>query len=152
MIDIVNSSSKYRDDILKLKSEGRTYLEIVNILKCSKSIVSYYSSDKQQENAKISRRKNLHIKKNNRKKGVERNRKYVDDFLKDKSCVDCGNTDVRVLEFDHVRGIKLGHISHGIRNAWNLEKLKEEIDKCEIRCCNCHRIVTIERRQELKAI
>lgn len=140
-------TSKYKDEIIRLKSEGKTYLEIVDILKCSKSIVSYYSSTKQQEKAKIARKEYNNIKQEHRKKGVARNREYVDNFLKDKKCVDCGNSDVRVLEFDHVRGIKKGHISHAIRNAWNLNKLKAEIDKCEIRCCNCHRIVTIERRK-----
>jgi orotate phosphoribosyltransferase-like protein len=143
----LNRNSKYRDRIIELKSEGKTYLEIVDILKCSKSIVSYYSSEKQQENARIARKEYNDTKKDNRKKGVIRNRQYVNDFLKDKSCVDCGNSDIRVLEFDHVRGIKVGHISSAIKNAWNLNKLKAEIDKCEIKCCNCHRIATIERRK-----
>ncbi len=145
----MNRTSKYRDNIIKLKSDGKTYLEIVDILKCSKSIVSYYSSKDQQEKARIARKEYSGTKQNNRKKGVARNRKYVDEFLKDKACVDCGNSDIRVLEFDHVRGEKKGHISHAIRNAWNLEKLKAEIEKCEIRCCNCHRIVTIERRNNI---
>lgn len=142
-----NLSSKYKEDILRLKSEGKKYLEISEILGCSKSLVQYYSSNKQRKTAEV-RRKNSQDSINfNRKKGVLRNRNYVDQILKNSSCIDCGNTDPRVLEFDHVRGIKIGHISHGIRSAWNLNKLKDEINKCEIRCCNCHRIVTIERRK-----
>ena len=90
------------------------------------------------------------LKKKIEKKGVIRNRNYVNDFLKNKSCVDCGNSDIRVLEFDHVRGIKKGHVSHAVKDAWSLKRLQEEIDKCEIRCCNCHRIVTIERRNNCK--
>ena len=31
----------------------------------------------------------------------EENRKKLLDFLKDKRCIDCGNNDIRVLEFDH---------------------------------------------------
>lgn len=150
MINIVNTSSKYKDNILRLKAEGKTYLEIVDILKCSKSTVSYYSSNKQQENAKLARIKLLPVRKESRKRGVVRNRKYIDDFLKENACIDCGNNDVRVLEFDHVKGIKVGNISNAIRNAWSLDKLKEEINKCEIRCCNCHRIITIERRKQNK--
>jgi hypothetical protein len=147
-----NNSSKYKEDIIRLRSEGKNYLQIVEILKCSKSIVSYYSSNKQQENARLARKKTLPVKKINRKIGVFRNRNYVDNFLKGKSCVDCGNTDTRVLEFDHVRGIKEGHISHAVKNAWSIERLQKEIDKCEIRCCNCHRIVTIDRRNKCKLI
>lgn len=142
-----NRYSKYREDIIRLKSEGKNYLEIVSILGCSSSIVSYHLSEKQQENAKFARKSKNDIRKIQRKNGVIRNRQYVDNYLKNKSCIDCGNTDVRVLEFDHVRGKKEGNICHAIRNAWKLERLVEEIKKCEIRCCNCHRIVTIERRK-----
>lgn len=142
-----NLSSKYKEDILRLKSEGKKYLEISKILGCSPSLAQYYMSDKQRKTAELKRRTSQDSVNFNRKKGVERNRKCVDDILGNSSCIDCGNNDPRVLEFDHVRGTKLGHISHGIKNAWNLTKLKEEIDKCEIRCCNCHRIATIERRK-----
>lgn len=142
-----NISSKYKEDILRLRSEGKKYLEISKILGCSPSLTQYYMSDKQRKTAELKRRTSQDSVNFNRKKGVERNRKYVDDILGNSSCIDCGNNDPRVLEFDHVRGTKLGHISHGIKNAWNLTKLKEEIDKCEIRCCNCHRIATIERRK-----
>jgi DNA-binding CsgD family transcriptional regulator len=142
-----NTSSKYKEDILRLKSEGKKYLEISKILGCSKSLAQYYMSDKQQKTAAVTRRVTQKSVNVNRKKGVIRNRKYVDDILKNSSCIDCGNNDPRVLEFDHVRGNKMGHVSHGIKNAWNLTKLQDEIDKCEIRCCNCHRIATIERRK-----
>lgn len=141
-----NCSSKYKEDVIRLSKEGKTYLQIMEILGCSKSTASYYSSNKQQENARQARKDYLPLKKDNRKKGVIRNREYVYNFLKGKKCIDCGNEDTRVLEFDHVRGIKSGHISHAVKNAWNINRLQEEIEKCEIRCCNCHRIVTIERR------
>lgn len=142
-----NNSSKYKEDILRLKSEGKKYLEISKILGCSISTVQYYISNKQWMNAKEKRKLNKDSVSYNRKKGVLRNRQYIDEILKNSSCIDCGNNDPRVLEFDHVRGEKLGHISHGIRSAWNISKLQAEIEKCEIRCCNCHRIVTIERRK-----
>ncbi len=60
-------------------------------------------------------------------------------------CVDCGIADIRVLEFDHVRGVKVAAISNMMRNA-SFEKLKAEIAKCEVRCANCHAIVTYRRR------
>ena len=57
-------------------------------------------------------------------------------------CVDCGIKDVRVLDFDHVRGHKLANIG-ALRN---IARLEAEAAKCEVRCANCHRIRTIERR------
>lgn len=53
-------------------------------------------------------------------------------------CVDCGEADPIVLEFDHVRGTKKGNISRMLCTAtWS--KIQEEIAKCELRCANCHR-------------
>jgi hypothetical protein len=142
-----NLSSKYKTQILKLREEGKKYKEIVEILGCSMSGISYHLSNKQQERARLTRIKNTESRKDSRKNSVYRNRKYVDDYLKNHSCVDCGNSDVRVLEFDHVRGNKETNVSNVIRNGWKLERLISEIEKCEIRCCNCHRIITIERRK-----
>jgi hypothetical protein len=59
-------------------------------------------------------------------------------------CVDCGIADIRVLAFDHVRGVKVAAISMTMRDA-SFEKLKAEIAKCEVRCANCHAIVTYKR-------
>ncbi len=61
-------------------------------------------------------------------------------------CVDCGyNTHPDALDFDHVRGEKLFAVGPNWGTAW--PKLFTEIDKCEVRCANCHRIQTGERRQ-----
>src|SRR5439155_1449789 len=59
-------------------------------------------------------------------------------------CIDCGNKDPRVLDFDHVRGEKADCVSRLFRAP---KRLTEELAKCEVRCSNCHRIKTWERRQ-----
>ncbi len=61
-------------------------------------------------------------------------------------CVDCGETDPIVLEFDHVRGEKVTNISRMINTGRPLALIQEEISKCEVRCANCHRRVTHQRR------
>src|SRR5579883_2901903 len=57
-------------------------------------------------------------------------------------CVDCGKTDIRVLDLDHVREVKQASIMRmiGIGCAWRT--IEAEIAKCEVRCANCHRIRT----------
>ena len=56
-------------------------------------------------------------------------------------CVDCGyRDDPRALQFDHVRGVKMKSVSAMI--TCSLEHLIAEIEKCEIRCSNCHLIKT----------
>ena len=76
-----------------------------------------------------------------------RNSEYAKDWIKCHPCVDCGESDVDVLQFDHVRG-KLGSISQLVSAQVTLEKLQAEIDKCEIRCANCHLRVTKQRKRD----
>ena len=63
-----------------------------------------------------------------------------------KGCLDCGEKDQRVLDFDHVRGIKAFTISDHL--DLSPARLYAEIDKCEVRCANCHRRVTADRRAQ----
>jgi hypothetical protein len=66
-------------------------------------------------------------------------------------CVDCGIKTQIVLDFDHIRGEKTGDISQMIASAASVKRLLSELDKCEVRCANCHRIVTAQRRAPRKA-
>lgn len=75
---------------------------------------------------------------------INANRKVVYDYLNSHPCIDCGNRDWRVLEFDHVRDAKEFNISNLI-NGYSQEKLLTEIKKCAVRCANCHRLVTASR-------
>lgn len=67
---------------------------------------------------------------------------FVLSYSKTKGCIDCGETDPRVLEFDHVRGQKIITISELVRQAPSHDRLMIELEKCEVRCVNCHRIKT----------
>lgn len=82
----------------------------------------------------------VNIVKNKLKRKV-RNREFVNQYLADKNCVDCEINDLRVLEFDHQRD-KLYNVGSMISNGYSLTKLKIEIEKCVVRCSNCHRIKT----------
>src|ERR1700688_2780544 len=61
---------------------------------------------------------------------------------KNKPCIDCGiKLPPEVMEFDHMRDIKLITLSKASRAKGYLSwpKMQEEIAKCDIRCPNCHR-------------
>ena len=61
-------------------------------------------------------------------------------------CVDCGNTfPPEAMDFDHVRGEKIACIGH--MHNHSRERIQTEIDKCDLRCANCHRVKTQERKQ-----
>jgi hypothetical protein len=66
-------------------------------------------------------------------------RDHVDSYLREHPCIDCGEKDILVLDFDHVRDIKLKSISAMLRQGATLDQIKLEIAKCDVRCANCHR-------------
>lgn len=69
------------------------------------------------------------------------------DGLKARPCTDCGRRFHPVaMDFDHVRGKKLKHIS-GMW-SWERSKVLVELAKCELVCSNCHRVRTFERGQQ----
>lgn len=69
-----------------------------------------------------------------------KSREFVNGYLKERNCKDCGNSDIRVLEFDHLRD-KKKDISTML-NGSSIATIKAEIEKCEVVCANCHRIRT----------
>lgn len=80
------------------------------------------------------------------KKQRKWNREFISRVKSVIGCFDCGIKNPILLDFDHVRGKKVGNISDMVNNACGLTKIKEEIRKCELRCANCHRLKTHERR------
>jgi hypothetical protein len=76
---------------------------------------------------------------------------YLGPYLLSHPCVDCGETDILVLEFDHRdRKMKEEEISHIIANGGNLDKITREIEKCDVRCSNCHRRKTAKEDNSWK--
>ena len=62
------------------------------------------------------------------------------EYLSKRPCIDCGENDPVVLEFDHrdpkTKSKKVSRILSG-HYSWLV--IQQEIDKCDIRCANCHR-------------
>ena len=71
-------------------------------------------------------------------------RQKIIDYLQEHPCVDCGEGDIVVLEFDHI-GEKVADISVYAGGGRTWARVKAEIEKCEVRCANCHRKKTRER-------
>lgn len=70
--------------------------------------------------------------------GLLKHKTRIAKYLADHPCVDCGETDIDVLEFDHMElvGSKARRVTSFISSGWNA--IEAEIAKCEVRCCNCH--------------
>lgn len=71
-------------------------------------------------------------------------RRHIFEYLKTHPCIDCGESDVIVLDFDHQRDKKHA-ISQLITSNKSWDYISREIEKCEVRCANCHRRKTAEK-------
>lgn len=70
--------------------------------------------------------------------------RFLETVKAERGCYDCGGFfSPEAMDFDHVRGQKVFQVSHGANHTW--DRIQEEIDKCDIRCANCHRIETKRR-------
>jgi len=121
----------------KIKKSGKA-LKQPYCRECNKA----YQREHFQKNKKAYVDKALQYKKDNQKRLME--------YLKDKECKDCKNSDIRVFEFDHLHS-KVANISE-ILKSWSWDKILTEIDKCEIVCCNCHRIRTLTRAESYRIL
>lgn len=73
----------------------------------------------------------------NSDKRIETVRQWLYEYLASNPCIDCGEPDLVVLEFDH-RGDKVADIAL-LSKTGNLSTVQAEVAKCDIRCANCHR-------------
>jgi len=95
---------------------------------CSKeSSKKYYLANKEEH------KKNVNL---NRTEYRKRNSKYIYEYKKKCGCKYCDEKEPVALDFHHLRDKKF---LVGQMTQHSLEKLKEEIDKCEVICSNCHR-------------
>lgn len=103
-----------------------------------------------QEKSRIYYQNNAEVQKviikSQHKRRKQECRDNINEYLKKHPCIDCGNDNLVVLEFDHKnRDEKYKSVSQMMASGYSWVKVKKEIDKCEVRCANCHRIRTAEQ-------
>ncbi len=123
----------------KYKNTKRAY----HCRECSRKYLRSHYSRNHEYYVKKARKRDLVIR--------QQSHEYIAKFLLHHPCVDCGETDILVLEFDHKeRESKIDEISMVIRRGLSFDKLINEISKCDIRCANCHRRKTAKENKSWK--
>ena len=123
-------------DLVLDESKFNWKIKNVKLASYCKECSRRYIRDHYQRNLKYylnkAKKRNLEVR--------QRIQEYLGAFLKKHPCVDCGEKDILVLEFDHKdRSIKDDSVSRIIKRKLSFNTLVKEIAKCEIRCANCHR-------------
>ena len=125
----------------KLKSKGIYQSQCKSCTR--KNIKNHYINNKKYYLDKTQKR--------NSELRLEINR-YVLEYFKSHHCTDCGESNPVVLEFDHRDGAqKEMSVSNFIR-ARKLNKIRHEVEKCDVRCANCHRKKTAKQFNWFKLI
>lgn len=130
----MEKNKSLKDRILALKAAGYSYKEIQKELGCSKGTICYHVGIGQKN--KTGQR---------RRDGRTKVRKFLQEYKAGKKCSDCGEDyPYWMLEFDHLKdkSFTIGQFSS---KTVDIEKIKLEIEKCDIVCSNCHRNRTFHR-------
>lgn len=88
--------------------------------------------------------------KDRRKSERPRIRALVDEFLRSHPCVDCGCPIITVLEFDHRDPGEKSLTVARLKMSGTVSSIRREIEKCDVRCANCHRRRTAAQFQYAK--
>ena len=126
---------KYKEDILRLHAEGKSYKEIKDILGCSKGTIAYHIGPGQKDKTRG---------RTNRNRTIQSKRLW--DIKEESGCVDCGERYPHyMLEFDHLPGYEKLGSPVSMASRYSMQKALDEIEKCDIVCANCHKIRTWQR-------
>lgn len=104
--------------------------------RCKECLKAWYGANKEQHIADVTRLKTLR---------TQDNRRRLREYLLAHPCVDCRESDLRVLDFDHRdRSLKRGMVSQMVYSAgW--PRIAAEVALCDVRCANCHRRRTAQQ-------
>lgn len=120
-------NKNYKEKILKLRQQGKTYNQISKILGCVKSTVAYHANittKKLQQKRINSSRKKLKVKLKQQLGG---------------KCSKCGYSKcLDALDFHHVDPNKKLYNIGGLHNTTK-KNILIEVKKCILICSNCHR-------------
>ena len=119
---------KHKEEIIRLHKEGKSYKEIKEILGCSKGTISYHVGEGQKEKT---------INRSRDRRG--KIKKFLQEYKQSHPCADCKeNYPYWIMEFDHLRDKEFNLSGFSIKTI-SIEKVIEEVRKCEVVCSNCHK-------------
>lgn len=74
-------------------------------------------------------------------------REFVTEYLLNHPCIQCGERDIRALEFHHRDANEKDlAITRMVTGGWSVKRIEAEISKCDVLCASCHRKLTADER------
>lgn len=101
---------------------------------CCRACVKIASNAHYEKNKEDYKKRALVFKKKQRKQLLTK----IISHLTEHPCIDCGEDDVVVLQFDHVKGVKKDCVATMVNTCVSWDAIWKEMQKCVVRCANCH--------------
>ena len=107
---------------------------------------------KDLERRKAYRRSWYKLNKNSEKEHVQRRKKglkkWLENYKSKLRCSKCNENHPSTIDFHHKReSEKEMSISKMVSEGYSKERIKKEIEKCQILCSNCHRKLHWEKNK-----
>lgn len=121
----------YKEDILRLRAEGKTYGEISQELGCSKGTVAYYLKEDNKEVTVADTPKNQDF--------YDKVISYINNFKENRPCIECGSyfhkSQLDAFDENIVFGIAISVV-----DKETFEEAKRKISQLKFICANCNRL------------
>lgn len=131
--------SNYKEDIIRLRNEGKSYGEISEILGCSKGTVAYYLKDKTEKPAETSGKEST-------SPYAEKVITYINNIKDTKPCVVCGQY-LHQSQLDAFDGTDIDKIVATVFDKESFGESKRRIGQLKFICANCDRLRQFKLRK-----
>lgn len=121
----------YKEDILRLRAEGKTYGEISLELGCSKGTVAYYLKDDSKETEVAPQPNNPDF--------YSKVISYIDNFKEKRPCIACGQY-LHKSQLDPFSADVVEDIAFAVSDKETFEDAKRKISQLKFICANCDRL------------
>lgn len=123
----------YKEDILSLRAEGKTYAEISQALGCSKGTVAYYLKESE---AVPAIEKTVKVEAN---AFSEKILVYINNFKIKRPCVMCGQY-LHPSQLDPADNEDVDKIVASVFDKETFEDSKRKVSQLKFICANCDRL------------
>ena len=120
----------YKEDILRLRLEGKTYSQISEELGCSKGTIAYYMKKGSEEEITMA---------NNNEEFYSKVITYVDNFKEKRPCISCGQY-LHKSQLDAFSPSVVDEIAISAIDKKTFEESKRRISQLKFICANCNRL------------
>lgn len=122
----------YKEDILRLRAEGKTYGEISQELGCSKGTVAYYLKDTQEYSVK-------EVKMPVSSVFSDKIITYIENYKIKRPCAGCSQY-LHHSQMDFLDAHREAEIVKMVVDQETLEEAKRQVTQLKFICSNCNRL------------